>query len=336
MTAGRRLVSAWTRVRASFIAGALMLYGAVAGAVGAPPGTVIENTATVTFDLAGTLTTVVTNTTTLTVVERIDVAVTVQSPQVLVTENDANRALLFTVANTGNGAEIFQLAIDNVIAGDDFDPVAAVPAIYFDTDASGDFGAADLPYTLGVNDPSLGIDETVDVFLVNNIPTPLANGSIGRSQLTATSVTGSGPPGTEFLGQGDGGVDAIVGTTGGQASGVGEYVVSDVQINVVKAQAVADPFGGTEPVPGATITYTITVEVVGAGTATASAVNDPIPGFSTYLPNSLTLNSVALTDAVGDDAGEFDTAVAPTIVARLGDLTLADGIQTVAFQVTID
>jgi hypothetical protein len=34
--------------------------------------------------------------------------------------------------------------------------------------------------------------------------------------------------------------------------------------------------------------------------------------------------------------GELDSSGAPTVIVRLGDLTLADGIQTVEFQVTID
>ena len=71
-------------------------------------------------------------------------------------------------------------------------------------------------------------------------------------------------------------------------------------------------------------------------TATASVFNDLIPTFTTYVPNSLTLNAASLTDALGDDAGEFDTSVVPTIVVRLGDLTAAGGTQTVVFQVTID
>ena len=323
-------------MRASIIACVMLVYSAGAGAAGTPVGTIIENTASVTFDVAGTPTTLLTNTTTLTVVERVDVVVTLQSPQVLVAANDTNRALLFTVANIGNGTEVVSLAIDNVIGGDDFDPVAAVPAIYFDTDASGDFNAGDQPYTPGVNDPILAADETVDVFLVNDIPGAVVNGNIGRSELTATSATGTGLPGTAFAGQGDGGVDAIIGSTGGEGVDVGEYLVSDVQVNVAKAQAIADPFGGNEPVPGATLTYTITVEVTSAGTATASTLSDPIPSFTSFVPNSITLNGAPITDASGDDAGEFDTTVVPTIVVRLGDLTLADGVQTVEFQVTID
>lgn len=335
-TPSQRLVAAGMRVQASVIFWVLLAYGSVAVAAGTPVGTVIENTASVTFDLAGTPTTVLTNTTSLTVVERVDVVVTLQSPQVLVAANDTNRALLFTVTNTGNGSEDFTLAIDNVLVGDNFDPIAAVPAIFFDTDASGDFNAGDVQYTPGTNDPSLAADASIDVFLVNDIPGAVVNGNIGRSQLTATSATGTGAPGTVFAGQGDGNVDAVIGSTGGEASEFGEYLVSDVQITAVKTQAVADPFGGTEPVPGATITYTITVQVIGGGTATASVFNDLIPTFTTYVPNSITLNAASLTDVLGDDAGEFDTAVVPTIVVRLGDLTAAGGIQTVEFQVTID
>jgi uncharacterized repeat protein (TIGR01451 family) len=314
----------------------LSMAPAVVFAVGTPVGTVIENTATVTFDLGGSPVTLQTNTTTVTVVERIDVAVTVQSAQVLVAANDTNQALLFRVTNTGNGTETFQLAMDSALGGDDFDPLPAVPPIYFDTDGSGDLNVGDVAYVPGTNDPVLAADAAVDVFLVNDIPGGVANGERGLSQLTASSATGIGAPGTEFTGQGDGGVDAIIGTSGGEDLDTGEYLVSDVQINLVKAQAVADPFGGTQPIPGATITYTITVEVVGTGTATASAVRDLIPTYTTYVPASITLNAAPLTDAIDADAGEFDTSGAPTIVVRLGDLTAVAGIQTVVFQVTID
>lgn len=315
---------------------ALVALGSESLAAGTPAGTVIENTATVSFDVGGTPLSVDSNTTTLTVDERIDVTVTVQSPQVLVAANDTNRELLFTVTNTGNGTETFQLAIDSVIAGNDFDPVPAVPAIYFDTDGSGDFNVGDQAYTPGSNDPVLLADESVDVFLINDIPGTVLNGQIGRSELTATSATGTGAPGTEFAGQGDNGVDAIIGTTGGEAADLGEYLVSEVAVSVTKAQAVTDPFGGSEPLPGSTITYTITVEVTSTGTASTSVLSDAIPTFTTYVPNSMTLNGSPLTDAADADAGEFNTAGIPSVVVQLGDLTQTDGIQTIVFEVQID
>lgn len=307
-----------------------------AGAAGTAVGTVIENTASVSFELAGTPLTVESNTTNIIVAERIDVTVTLQSPQTLVSPNDTDQALLFSATNIGNGTETFLLSIDSIIAGDDFDPLPSANAIYFDTDDSGDFNAGDVLYTPGLNDPMLAADESVNVLILNDIPGSVINGNIGRSQLTATSATGAGAPGTVFAGQGDGGVDAVIGATTGLASDVGEYLVSDVLINVLKTQSVLDPFSGTEPIPGATITYTITVEVASAGVATASELRDAIPTFSTFVPDSITLNGGAISDAPDTDAGELDTVGPPTVVVRLGDLTQADGVQTVEFQVTID
>jgi uncharacterized repeat protein (TIGR01451 family) len=278
----------------------------------------------------------VSNTAVLLVDERIDLVVALQSPQLAVAAGETDRALLFSVTNTGNGNEAFSLAIDNVIAGDDFDPVAAVPAIYFDTNASGDFNTGDQPYTPGVNDPLLAADASVDVFLVNDMPASVTNGDLGRTELTASATTGTGQPGSVFAGAGDGGVNAVVGMTGAEAAVTGEYLVSDVQITVVKTQQVVDPLGGSSPLPGATITYTLAVDVVGTGLATASVLTDPVPAYTTYVPGSLRLNGAALTDVADADSGEFDTSGAPAVVVRLGDLTLADGTQSVAFQVSID
>ncbi len=303
---------------------------------GTPAGTVIDNMAQVSFEIAGTPLSQNSNVSSITVQERIDAVVLLQSPQVQVAANDTNRALLFTVTNTGNGTEAFQLAINSVIGGDDFDPVPSATPIYFDTDASGDFTVGDTAYLLGTNDPVLAADASVDILLLNDIPGTVVNGEVGRSELTADSVTGTGAPGDAFLGQGDGGTDAVLGTTGGTGTDVGEYIVGDVQINILKAVSVLNQFGGLEPIPGATLTYTVTVEVTNTGTATNSVFSDPIPADTTYVPGSISLNAGALTDVIDLDAGELDTSGAPTVIVRLGNLTQADGIQTVVFQVTID
>ncbi len=324
----------WMR-RASILCLCILL-GNPANAAGTAVGTVIENTANITYDLAGTPLALQSNTTSIVVAERINVTTTLQSPQTLVAPNDLNRALLFTVTNIGNGDEAFALAIDSAIGGDDFDPNPAVPAIFFDSNSNGVFDAPDQAYVPGSNEPLLAPDASVNVFIVNDIPGTASNGQIGRSQLTATSMTGSGPAGTVFAGQGDGGVDAVIGTTTGSAAATGEYLVSEVLISVVKAQLVNDPNGGNQPIPGATITYTITVEVTSAGVATASTLRDAIPMFTPFVPASITLNGGAISDAVDGDAGELDSSGPATVVVRLGDLTQADGIQTVVFQVTID
>ena len=324
-------------VRAGACAGLSLLLVQHALAIGTAVGTIIENTATVDFVFVNSAERVVSNTITFRVAERIDVVVTPQSGQVVVLPNSTARSLLFTVTNTGNGTETYQLAINSLVAGDDFDPIPSLPdPVFFDTDGSGDFSTGDVAYVPGGNDPILLADESVDVLLVNDIPGGLTNGDLGRSELIATAATGSGVPGTVYAGLGDGGTDAVIGTTGGAATEFGEYLVEDLTINVVKTQAVMDPSGGTDAIVGATITYTITVEVVSVGTATLSSVADLIPSWTTFIPNSITLNGLAISDAIDGDAGEYDITGAPTVVVRLGDLTLADGIQTVVFQVTID
>ena len=304
-------------------------------AVGTAAGTNITNTATVNYSLGGTPTTITSNTTTLAVAELINVTIALQSPTVSVAAGGSNKALLFLVTNTGNGGEMFALAGDSVLVGDDFDPTPAAPFIYFDTDSSGDLSPADTPYVAGSNDPLIAADGSVAVLLVNNIPLGLPDGEYGRSELTATANTGSGAPGTVMPGQGPGGVDAVIGTSGGVAAVFGQYLVGDILLSAVKSQAVLDPFGGSQPIPGAAITYQIVVTAAGSGVALGAAFTDPIPASTTYVAGSLRLNGATLTDAADTDAGSFDLAPARVAVS-LGDLTTAAGPQTIDFRVTIN
>ena len=76
--------------------------------------------------------------------------------------------------------------------------------------------------------------------------------------------------------------------------------------------------------------------VADTGTAFNSALVDAIPDYTTYVSGSLRLNGNPLSDAVDADVGEFNDTVSPNIVVRLGDLTQADGVQTIRFQVSVD
>ena len=135
---------------ASACAGLSFLLVQPALAIGTAVGTIIENTATVDFVFVNSTERVVSNTITFLVAERIDAVVTPQSGQVVVLPNDTARSLLFTVTNTGNGTETYQLAINSIVAGDDFDPIPLLPdSIFFDTDGSGDFNTGDVAYVGG-------------------------------------------------------------------------------------------------------------------------------------------------------------------------------------------
>jgi uncharacterized repeat protein (TIGR01451 family) len=304
-------------------------------AAGTAANTPISNSAQVTYSVGASSITVNSNTTTLNVAELLDVNVTVQTPAVSVAPGATQRAIVMRVTNTGNGSEVFRLIGNSVIAADDFDPIAASPFIYFDTDSSGDLSAADVAYVPGSNDPTLLADQFVTVLIVNNIPTGLANAAVGRTQITAQALTGTGPAGTLFAGQGTGGVDAVVGTSGATQIGTGSYIVAGLQLNAVKTQAVVDQFGGTRPVPGARINYQVVVTPTGTGTALGTVFTDAIPANTTYIPGSLSLNSAAITDVVDADAGQFIASPAQVRVT-LGDLTQASGAQTISFAVTIN
>lgn len=305
-------------------------------AAGAPAGVDIQNTASVNYTVGTTSATATSNTVSLKVAEILDVVVTLQSGVVTVAPGAANQVLVYRVTNTGNGVEKFLLALNSVIAGDDFDPVPAAPSIYFDTDGNGALSAADTPYVAGSNDPQLNPDAFVTLLVVNNIPNGLANGNRGLAQFSATSRTGSGAPGTNFAGQGTGGTDAVVGTTGATANRNGEYLVADIAIVANKTAVVVDQFGGARPIPGARINYQVVVTANGTGTATGAVFADLIPANTTYVPGSLKLNAAALTDASDADAGNFVAAPAAQVRVGLGNLTQANGPQTILFSVTIN
>ena len=303
-------------------------------AAGTAAGTNIQNTAQVSYTVGGSTVTTSSNTSSLRVAEILDAVLTIATPTVTVSPGASAEELVFTLTNTGNGTETFNLtALSAGVVGDDFDPTLASPAVYFDTDNSGDFSAGDVAYNAGVNNPVLAADASVRLILVNNIPGTALNGNRGRSQLTAAAATGTGAPGTPF---GDGGVDAVAGTTGGDSQLFGEYLVANVQLTAVKSQTVVDQFGGARPLPGARINYQVVVTASGTGNANAAAFGDLVPANTTYVAGSLRLNGAALSDGADADAGTFVSTPAPEVRVTLGNLTGGSGPQTIEFAVTIN
>ncbi len=314
-----------------------------ARAVGTAAGTTIGNSATVTADVAGTPVTITSNVDVVTVEEVLDTDVTLLSAGNVLTPSPAvDRVLTFRVTNLGNGVDTVALAGVVAIGGDDFDPVLG--SLVLDTNGNGVYDAGiDTPHAAGVNDPVLDANnpanDDVVVFLLAAIPAALLDGSLGAAQLGATSTTGSGAPGTVIAGGGDGGaIDAIVGPGGAQDDAQGTYQVSSVQLQIAKSSSVADPFGGAQPLPGATITYTLVVTVTGSGNADNVVVADPIPANTTYVAGSMTLNAGALTDAsdAPTDDADFGVSTPGAITVGLGTLPAGGPAQTVTFAVTID
>lgn len=311
----------------------------VAHAAGTAAGSSITNTATATFtDPDGIPVTVPSNTSSLQVDEILDVTVVSNDAgNVAATTPDSDAVLSFTVTNVGNGAETFGLFADDAVAGDNFNP--ANTRIYLDANGNGTLEiGTDTLYVAGVNDPVLAADASQVVFVVSDIPAGLANTNVGLVRVRAASSTvlttpATDPAGTTFAGQGDLGSDAVVGSSLADATAERGFVISQVVTTFTKTQTVVnDPVYGTNAVPGATITYTLTLVATGSGSLTGAAITDPVPAGTTYVPGSLTLNSVSLTDVADGDAG---SVAAGTVTVNLGTVT-APATNTVTFQVTIN
>ncbi len=310
--------------------GSASAFAAPAYAAGVIAGTQIQNTASATYDAGSSTTTVQSNTVTLNVDELLDVAVASLdgSPK---SAGAAPAVLSFSVTNSGNGNEAFKLTADPNVAGNPFN--GSVQTIAYDSNANGTYDpGVDTVVAQGGLTPALSPDTSVKVFVVVSLPTGATDGQISQVRLTAASNTGSGAPGTTFTGQGDNGVDAVVGATTAQANALGSVVARMGTVTLTKTFAIADPFGGSQPVPGSVVTYSIKADVAGSGAIQNLHLTDAIPAGTAYQPASLKLDGSALTDATDADAGRASSS---GIDVGLG--TVPGGAShTVTFQVKIN
>jgi uncharacterized repeat protein (TIGR01451 family) len=300
-------------------------------AAGVTAGTLIENTATANFDEAGTPRSVDSNTVTVRVDELLDVTVTsLDTGPVSTTRGDA--VLTFEVTNPGNGPEAFLLTADPAVAGNDFD--VTVRGLAIDSNGNGTYDeGVDQILTGPFTTPVLAPDARVTVFVLVTVPATATDGDTSNVQLNAAAATGNGTPGTVFAGEGEGGGDAVVGSTGALANARGVLSSAVATVQLVKSVALRDPFGGTSAVPGATATFTIEARVSGTGSVANLVVTDAIPAGTTYVPGTLALDAGALTDAADTDAGTASDASG--ISVALGS-TAAGTNRSVTFDVTID
>ena len=297
---------------------------------GVRAGTLIDNTATATYSDATGTKTVDSNTVTVKVDELLDVAIAWQDGAPVPIGSGA-ATLTFRVTNTGNGPEAYDLAVDPAISGNPFDTV--VQSIAIDTNGNGvyDSGVDDI---LGAGDSTRAIDPdaSLTVFVIVSDDGSASDGETSEIGLTATAVTGTGAAGTVFAGEGFDDTDAVVGSTTASATTNGSVIASVAGLELVKSAIVADPFGGTETVPGARVTYTLVATVTGSGSISQLRITDAIPAGTTYAAGTMTLDAAGLTDADDSDAGKAD---ATGIDVLIGNVTSGTA-HTITFDVTID
>lgn len=297
---------------------------------GVPAGSLITNTAQATYTGSNGAETVNSNPVTLQVDEVLDVAaISQESGPVSAT---TNAVLRYKLTNTGNGPEAFTLTANPGVSGNPFN--AVVTGLAIDVNGNGVFDAGiDTALTNGATVPAMNAEDALNVLVLVTVPGTAAAGATSRVELTATAVTGTGTPGRLFAGAGLNGGDAVVGASTALQSAQGVLSVDRTTVSLVKSAVLADPFGGTRPVPGALITYRILATVAGTGSVSGLAVTDPIPAGTTYQPGTLRLENAPLSDGADSDAGQ--ASAAGGIAVQLGTLP-AGATRAVTFQVKIN
>lgn len=305
------------------------LYASAAYATGVDAGTLIQNTATATYTAGSVTGSVQSNTVTLRVDELLDVAVAglTSTPAVI---GSGNVALAYRITNTGNGPETFNLTADPAVAGNNFD--AAVTQIVID-DGDGVYEPGiDQVLTSGAATPVIPADVSLTVFVIVALPPTATDGQTSQVRLTAAATTGTGAPGTVFAGQGTGGGDAVTGSSGADDSAMDSLIASLAAVTLSKSATIVDAFGGNRPLPGATVTFTLTAAVAGTGQVQNLEIADTIPAGTTYQAGTLKLDGITLTDAADTDGGTGGSSgVAVTLPTVSGGTT-----KVVTFDVKIN
>jgi uncharacterized repeat protein (TIGR01451 family) len=293
-------------------------------------GTVISNQAQLHYSVDGVAQTPTTsNIVSFTVLEIVNMSLVWQDAvAVHVSTPQQNAPLAFTLTNTGNGTQSYNVLRDNAIVGDQFDPSSATAgAIFIENGLLAGFQAtgpnADTAYIVGSNGLALAPGESRIIYIVSDIPSGLAIGNLGsigvrvesRTIGVAGSLPGSTHPNITQVGQISTGL-AVTGLTQGQASSIGTYVVDGVVVVVNKT--IVSPTNANNLIPGTELKYRVLVDIQGTGSVQNLIINDPLPSQLTYVPNSIILDAVSKTDAADTDNAEF---LSNTVSVNLGNVT---------------
>jgi len=269
-----------------------------AQAAGTASGTQIGNTATAIYSVSGVTQPLVSSgpSATFTVDNKVNLTVVANTANVSVVPGSTDRVLVFTVTNNGNTPQAYGLNIVSR-ATDSFN--MSNVRIYRDNDNSGTVNVGDTLYADPTTFTNLASDATWTILVVADTPAPLANGSIAAQDLVATTYDAGGLLVTAQTTTATAGVDVVFADIAGSDSGdiardgkhsaVGTFTVSAAAITVTKNAVIySDPFNGTtnpKAIPGAVITYTVTVtNAAGGSQATNVTITDIMPANVTFKP----------------------------------------------------
>lgn len=333
-------------------------------AVGTPAGSIISNFATVTYTRTGISYTNNSNINTVMVDDKVSFILTAADAANVTITSSGRAYMTYILTNTGNASHDYTLSVA-VTGTPEFTP-ASPPKFYSDPAGTiplpTDPNAGGLPYV-----SNLAPDTSITVYMFITAATQLTDGQKIFYVVTADSyqLANLGIINPPIKSSTQAAVDAPINKNanlgsryvvladahgnGGDLDRDGKYAViakdggnntigfrtQSLTVSIVKSATVSDRIGGTQPVSGATIRYTLSVSTTGSGTAFNVVINDPVPANSTYSAGTLKLNNASLSDAADSDAGDVGSSTPGTVTVKLGDLSSASPTQLITFDVKI-
>lgn len=330
----------------------------LAFAAGTAVNTSITNTATLAYDVNGIVQASITSPAATFLVDRIinlAVAEANGAPSI-VAPGQAVAVTTFTVTNTGNDTQDFNLATANLPSGtlifnnlppssDSFDATGC--AAFAESGANAGYQAAE---DLATFIDELAPDLTKTVYVVCNIPPAQAINTVAVVSLTATALIG-GTAGTkgalltnDTATPNSPGIDIVFadptlapnanGTipaqTGGDAAATARdaYRVVTVATNITKSATCSPaPADCNEAKTGTVISYQLLITVTGSGFADGLVITDPLPANLTYA-NGLIVPPSALSS-------DFGATTPNTLTVNFGNVAAPANL-TIQFKATIN
>ena len=279
-------------------------------ALGTASGTTINNTATLNYSVGATVQPAInSNTVGFVVDNKVNLTVAKVLDNASTTPGLTNQAVAFTVTNNGNTAQRY--ALSPVLTSSGLTNPLTNVRIYLDNGATpGAWDATDTLYVDASTFANVAPDASISVLIVADAPAVETNGQTAVYSLLATTVdagtlvvttqVGAGAPNT-LLGPVDVVfADPMSGIAGdsavardGQHAASATFTIATAALTVTKASAVySDPINGVsanaKAIPGAVVTYTITIaNAAGGATATSASIADSLNAEITSVPPHL-------------------------------------------------
>ena len=318
-------------------------------AAGTTSGTSITNTVNVTYNVGGVLQNPLTASDTFVVDRKVNLTVTeVGNTTTTVSPGQLAAVTTFSIANLSNATIDVGLLATN-LAGDNYD--VSNFKYYVDTNLDGVYSTGDLQVTYL---DQVAADGIKTVFVVADIPLGGTTADVANIRLTGTAQEGTtaGSQGADIAATGTAntalGVETVLADTAanGNTASDGKSFAQDSYTKLAAAltatktsRVVSDPVNGsTNPkaIPGAVLEYCIAVSNGGGAIATSVAINDPLPGATTYEPTfGVKVDGTVTSGTCNADGAIVGAQAAGTVTGTIPSIT-AGQIRTVLFRVSIN